>query len=163
MVKSNVLLVVVASIALLPGCERAERQQMPEAIQANASADEQAIRAVNGRWLELIRSKDGNRISELYAEDGAVMPQGQPIQRGREAIARWWSEMMTMPGYDLSFDDEVIIVSSAGDMALDRGTYRFRANPASGPVNDAGKYVVVWRKLGGEWKVAADIFNSDRS
>jgi hypothetical protein len=28
-------------------------------------------------------------------------------------------------------------------------------------VRDRGKYVVVWRKVRGDWKVAADIFNSD--
>ena len=27
---------------------------------------------------------------------------------------------------------------------------------------DVGKYVVVWRKVGDEWKAAADIFNSDK-
>ena len=28
-------------------------------------------------------------------------------------------------------------------------------------MTDTGKYVVVWRKIGSEWKAAADIFNSD--
>jgi len=31
------------------------------------------------------------------------------------------------------------------------------------PLGDQGKYVVVWKKLHGEWKVLADIFNSDRT
>lgn len=162
MMKSNLLLIVVASAAMLPGCDQGERQQAVEATQANAAADEQAVRAVNDRWLELIRNKDAVGISQLYAEDGAVMPQGEPIQRGREAIANWWGEMMAMPGYDLTFEEDLILFSSSGDMALDRGTYRFRATPASGPIEDAGKYVVVWRKIGNDWKVAADIFNSDR-
>lgn len=162
MMKSNLLLIVVASVAMLPGCERAERQQGIEATRANTAADEQAVRAVNDRWLELIHNKDAAAISQLYAEDGAVMPQGEPIRRGRETIANWWAEMMAMPGYELSFDEDLILFSSSGDMALDRGTYRFRATPASGQIEDVGKYVVVWRKIGNDWKVAADIFNSDR-
>ena len=60
---------------------------------------------------------------------------------------------MQSPGFDLSFAPEQIVVSSSGDMAMDRGTYRL------GP--ETGKYVVVWRKVDGDWKVAADIFNSD--
>jgi hypothetical protein len=33
--------------------------------------------------------------------------------------------------------------------------------PKGKVLTDTGKYVVVWRKVGGEWKAAADIFNSD--
>jgi ketosteroid isomerase-like protein len=43
--------------------------------------------------------------------------------------------------------------------------YGWKANLAMAPNGTAqtgnGKYVVVWRKIGSEWKVAADIFNSD--
>ena len=56
---------------------------------------------------------------------------------------------------------EQIVVASSGDMALDRGTYRMTVAPDGTEQTDTGKYVVVWRKIGGEWKAAADIFNSD--
>jgi ketosteroid isomerase-like protein len=46
-------------------------------------------------------------------------------------------------------------------MALDRGTYKLAVAPNGTAKTDTGKYVVVWRKIGGEWKAAADIFNSD--
>ncbi len=69
--------------------------------------------------------------------------------------------MMQTPGFDLTFVPEQIIVSSSGDMALDRGTYRLAVAPNGTAQTDTGKYVVVWRKVGGEWKAAADIFNSD--
>jgi ketosteroid isomerase-like protein len=69
--------------------------------------------------------------------------------------------MMQTPGFDLTFTPEVILVSSSGDMALDRGTYRLLVAPQGKQLTDTGKYVVVWRKVGGDWKAAADIFNSD--
>jgi ketosteroid isomerase-like protein len=69
--------------------------------------------------------------------------------------------MMRTPGFDLTFVPEQIIVSSSGDMALDRGTYRLAVAPDGTAQTDTGKYVVVWRKIGSEWKAAADIFNSD--
>jgi ketosteroid isomerase-like protein len=46
-------------------------------------------------------------------------------------------------------------------MALDLGTYNLALAPGGTTQTDTGKYVVVWRKVGGEWKAAADIFNSD--
>ena len=69
--------------------------------------------------------------------------------------------MMQTPGFDLTFAPEQIVVSASGDMALDRGTYRLAVAPGGTPQTDTGKYVVVWRKIGNEWKAAADIFNSD--
>ena len=69
--------------------------------------------------------------------------------------------MMQTPGFDLTFAPDQIIVSTSGDMALDRGTYRLAIAPKGTRETDTGKYVVVWRKIGSEWKAAADIFNSD--
>jgi ketosteroid isomerase-like protein len=68
---------------------------------------------------------------------------------------------MQTPGFDLTFVPDQIIVSSSGDMALDRGTYRLAIAPDGTTQSDTGKYVVVWRKIGGDWKAAADIFNSN--
>jgi ketosteroid isomerase-like protein len=46
-------------------------------------------------------------------------------------------------------------------MAADIGTYDLSFDGKSGRVQDKGKYVVVWRKIGGEWKAVADIFNTN--
>ena len=131
------------------------------AASADTNADEQAIRAQIDRWLQLVKDKDAPSIAALYADDGAVMPPNAPIGKGRAAIQKTWASMMQTPGFDLTFAPEQIIVSSSGDMALDRGTYKFTAAPHGTVQMDTGKYVVVWRKIGGEWKAAADIFNSN--
>jgi uncharacterized protein (TIGR02246 family) len=128
---------------------------------AAAPSDEDAIRGQVARWLQLIQSKNAEGIAKLYAEDGAVMPPNGPMGQGRAAIQQTWASMMSTPGFNLSFAPEQIVVSSSGDMALDRGTYRLTIAPSGKAQNDTGKYVVVWRKVDGEWKAAADIFNSD--
>jgi uncharacterized protein (TIGR02246 family) len=159
-------LLLLTAAALLSAC-RVTETSANDAAQANAApaadaaADEQAIRGQVDRWLKLVKAKDAAGISELYAEDGAVMPPNAPIGKGRPAIQQTWQSMMATPGFDLVFTPEQIVLSSAGDMALDRGTYRLTIAPAGTTITDTGKYVVVWRKVGGEWKAAADIFNSD--
>ena len=147
------LFLLAAAAVLLPGCENAEQKNATEANQVSSAADEQAIRANIDRWLELVRAKDAAAIAQFYTEDGAVMPPNMPMGQGHEAIQRTWQGMLQAPG-DLSFQTEQLVFSSSGDMALDRGTYRFG--------DDVGKYVVVLRKIGGDWKAAADIFNSDK-
>jgi uncharacterized protein (TIGR02246 family) len=151
---------------LLPACQASEKpgdniDGGNAAAATNVAMDEQAIRAQVDRWLKLVKDKDAAGIAALYAEDGAVMPPNAPIGKGRSAIQQTWASMMHTPGFDLTFVPEQISVSSSGDMALDRGTYKLAVAPNGTAQSDAGKYVVVWRKVAGEWKAAADIFNSD--
>jgi uncharacterized protein (TIGR02246 family) len=162
--KSLFLLSVTA--LMLPACQVGEKPadnatEVNGAEAVDTGADEQAIRGHVDRWLQLVKAKDAAGIAELYAEDGAVMPPNAPIGKGRAAIQQTWASMMGTPGFDLTFTPEQILVSSSGDMALDRGTYRLTITPDGASQTDTGKYVVVWRKIGGEWKAVADIFNSD--
>src|SRR5688572_23441900 len=164
MTRSRLLLCVTA--LLLPACQPREKPENNiaegnAAAGVNVGADEQAIRGQVERWVQLVKAKDAAGIAALYAEDGAVMPPNAPIGKGRAAIQQTWASMMQTPGFDLSITPDQIIVSSSGDMALDRGTYRLVVAPNGTAQTDTGKYVVVWRKIGSDWKAAADIFNSD--
>ena len=159
------LILLTATALLISSCdtgkESANGTSSEAAASATSASDEEAIRGQVARWLELVKAKDAAAIAQLYTEDGAVMPPNAGIGKGREAIQKTWAGMMNTPGFDLTFTPEQIILSGSGDMALDRGTYRLAVAPSGKAMNDTGKYVVVWRKVGGEWKAAADIFNSD--
>ncbi len=164
MTKSRLLLSVAA--LLLTACQVGEKPANDAAevntiAAVDTGADEQAIRGTVDRWHQLMKAKDAAGIAELYVEDGAVMPPNAPIGKGRTAIQQTWASMMRTPGFDLTIVPEQITVSSSGDMALDRGTYSLAIAPGGTAQTDTGKYVVVWRKIGREWKAAADIFNSD--
>ena len=159
------LLLLTATAFLISSCdtgkENANGASSEAAVSATSTADEEAIRKQVARWLELVKSKDAAAIAQMYTEDGAVMPPNAAIGKGRTAIQETWATMMNTPGFELTFAPEQIVLSGSADMALDRGTYRLTVAPSGKPQSDTGKYVVVWRKVGGEWKAAADIFNSD--
>jgi uncharacterized protein (TIGR02246 family) len=163
---TKTLLLLSVTALLLPACQ-ADDKSANNIVEGNAAAafdvgaDEQAIRGQVDRWLQLVKAKDAAGIAALYTEDGAVMPPNGPIGKGHAAIQQTWASMMQTPGFDLTFVPEQIVLSSSGDMALDRGRYKLAVAPKGTPMTDTGKYVVVWRKMGGEWKAAADIFNSD--
>ncbi|OFW98715.1 MAG: hypothetical protein A3E78_12810 [Alphaproteobacteria bacterium RIFCSPHIGHO2_12_FULL_63_12] len=127
----------------------------------SAAAHEQAIRKTNEQWLALIRDHDAAAVSMLYTADGAMMAPGAPIAQGQPALETAWGGLMQMPGFALTFEADQIVVASGGDMALDRGVYQLSLDGPDGAMKDIGKYVVVWRNVDGQWKVAADIFNSD--
>ena len=148
-----------AFCVLLVGCGSSTVSESPTSDKA--SAHEQAIRDTNDRWLALIRDHDATAVSRLYAADGAMMAPGATIAQGQPALEKAWGGLMQMPGFGLTFKADQIVVAKGGDMALDRGTYLLSLTGPKGPTKDIGKYVVVWRNIDGQWRVAADIFNSD--
>ena len=159
------LVLLSATALLISSCDTGQKNAngtLSEAAVGNSSsADEEAIRGQVARWLQLIKSKDAAAIAQMYTEDGAFMPSNATISKGRSAIQQSWAAMVNTSGFELTFAPEQILVSSSGDMALDRGIYHLTVAPDGTKHNDTGKYVVVWRKVGGEWKAAADIINSD--
>ena len=152
---SAIPFLILAALALLPG---------PSAAQsADLAAEEQQIGALNEGWLAAIAAKDVAAVAELYAEDGAILPPGSPIAEGRDAVAETWKGLFALPGFGLVFSPTRLEVASSGDMAYEIGNYELDFETDQGPLQDHGKYVVVWRKVDGAWKVAADIFNSNEA
>lgn len=127
----------------------------PRAQAGDPRAEIDAIRTLNARWLEAVAAKDDAWIAGVYAEDGRFMPPGAPAAQGRDAIRAAWKTMLAAPGPALTFAATEIHLAGSLDHAYEIGTWKV------GDADD-GKYVLVWKKRGGEWKVVADIFNSNR-
>ena len=146
------LVVIAMGFALSP---------QPAAQPNSAAADEQRIRNLDNEWVAAVANKDVASIVRFYAEDGAVLPPGAPLAQGHEAIAKVWSGLVGLKGFALTFAPTKITIAAAGDMAYEIGTYSLSFESEKGPVRDSGKFVVVWKKVDGAWKAAADIFNSN--
>jgi uncharacterized protein (TIGR02246 family) len=153
---------LAASALLITSCDtKKDSSNGASSEVAVNAADEAAIRGQVAKWLDLIKKKDSAAIAQMYTEDGALMPPNAPISKGRAAVQQSWAAMMNTPGFELTFAPEQIVLSGSADMAMDRGTFRMVVAPSGKAQIDTGKYVVVWRKIDGEWKAAADIINSD--
>jgi uncharacterized protein (TIGR02246 family) len=132
-------------------------------VRAKDAGDEKAIRAIDTMWSNAAGAKDLDKAVSVYADDASMLPPNAPIATGKDAIRAAWSGMMALPGFSLSFAPVKITVAKSGDLAYEIGTYQFTVNDAQGkPANSLGKFVVVWEKRTGQWKVVADIFNDDK-
>ena len=130
-------------------------------MSATASADRE-IRSVIPVWLDAVGRKDTTAIAGFYAPDGRFMVPNAPIAEGRAAVAAMWGHLLSLPGVALTFGPTHIEAAASGDMALEIGTYALGFDRAGAArAEDRGKYVVVWKRLDGAWKAAADILNSD--
>jgi len=128
------------------------------------SNDENEIRKADAAWSHAVESKDLDKSVSFYAADASVLPFNAPIASGNEQIRQLWSQLMSKPGFALSFAPTRIVVSKSHDMAYEIGTFDLKLNDAEGnPTSTPGKYVVVWRaQPNHEWKAVADIFNTDK-
>jgi len=149
--QSLVLLLAIASS--LAACER-----MPA---VDPQAEAQAIRSIDSTAAQLVASKDLVGITNLYAEDAIFMPPNSPqAATPAEISAVWAGYLQANPS--LSLELTKTEVSQAGDLAYSTGAYRMSMDgPTGARIEDEGKYVVAWKKVDGQWKIAADIFNSN--
>jgi ketosteroid isomerase-like protein len=123
--------------------------------------DAAQIAALNQKWLGLVARKDAEAIGKLYAANGAILMSNGPTATGPKAVGEAWAGIMKLPNVSLNFRTTQLTISRSGDLASDRGTYDLAFDGDKGRVRDIGKYVVVWTKVDGKWKVLADIYNSD--
>lgn len=125
------------------------------------AGDEAAIRALDDSIVAAMQARDAGSITAYYAPNGQLFPPNRGVATGSQAIQASWAEDFALPNIDLSFEPRRIEVAASGDMASDVGTYRVSLDGPDGRISDTGKYVVVWQKVNGEWKIMADIWNSD--
>lgn len=106
-------------------------------------------------------NKEYEKLAGAYTVDGKILPPGTDIIEGREAIQRRWTlpEGVNVLHHEIN-PAEIKIV---GDYAYDVGYYEGRTERPDGNVYPfKGKYVIVWKKVEGDWKIYLDIWNDIR-
>jgi uncharacterized protein (TIGR02246 family) len=122
--------------------------------------DEAAIRALDAQWSKAATAKNMNKVMTFYARDGSVVWPDQPPAKGHPAIrASWESIFKAAPGMYLDFKPVLIEISSGRDMASDFGVVHFAKGAKPGDPENTAKYLVVWKKERGTWKVFYDCWN----
>jgi ketosteroid isomerase-like protein len=116
----------------------------------------EAILALEREWSDRFQAKDIDWIIGHHWDDARQLPPGAPAVVGTEALRAAWQEMADTEG--LSLEWEPIHAKASGDLAYDVGKGVLTTpDGVSRPV----KYVVVWERRGGEWKIAVDMFSPD--
>jgi uncharacterized protein (TIGR02246 family) len=140
---------------------RIETHEMQQA--AARSSEESAIRETISAWSQAAGAKDLNKCVSFYTDDASVLPFNAPIATGKDQIRAFWSQV-TNPDYSFSWRPTKIEVAQSADLAYEIGTFDLTVADQTGKSSASrGKYVIVWKKqANGEWKAAADIFNTDK-
>jgi uncharacterized protein (TIGR02246 family) len=119
-------------------------------------AQKSEIEAVNAKWVDFFNKGDFAGVASLYTEDATAFPPGSGMVKGRAAIEAMWKGMAEKIGDPkvTTLDVKPLGASAAREI----GTFSLTTKDAKRQVV-SGKYVVVWEKVGSDWKLAADIWN----
>lgn len=100
--------------------------------EAEASA---GIAAAGRRFLSLFALNDAAKIAACYTEDAQILTGAMSPVRGRSAIESVF-KFTNGPGYVRRDKDRATL--------------------------DRGRYMVVWKRVGGEWQIHRDMFVTGR-
>jgi ketosteroid isomerase-like protein len=135
----------------LAACQGGSQQ----AAVSDPAVEAAAIMELQREWSAKFQEKDLEWIVNLHAANGRQFPPNAEPVVGREALRAQWEALFAL---DVSWESAEAHVSASGDMAYDFGTVMI--NTPEGPA--PSKYLVVWVREGGEWKVAVDMFSANQ-
>ena len=117
------------------------------------------IESANREFMAAFKRGDAAAIATLYTDQGQLLPANSDFVRGTQAIRTFWQGVLDMGLQDAIL--ETIEVEAHGDTAIEVGCYRLLA--AGEKVADNGKYIIVWKNEGGNWKLHRDIWTTSQT
>lgn len=115
------------------------------------------IKKEGAAFEEEVKRGDSNAIAAHYSSDALIMPSNSEVVKGNDIAGFWGSAIRNFGIKELKLD--ITDVTGDGNVVAETGNYEmFGADNKS---LDKGKYIVVWKKEDGKWKIYRDIFNSN--
>jgi uncharacterized protein (TIGR02246 family) len=126
------------------------------ACAAPPSTDSSELAAATKTWETAYKSGDAEAIAALYTDDARLLPPNAKMEQGRAAVVAAFGGMISA-GLDLRLEN--VEVTVLGDLGHKIGRYTLTG--PDGSTVDQGKFIDVWKRIDGEWKITSDIWNSD--
>ena len=154
----RLILSVVLSVVTLAVSGQAQSKPAPE------------IEKLLSGFVEAFHAKDFAKLAQFYAEDGVWMRPNAPMVTGRKNLeAEFKKQFEGMSGVLKLTASEI---ATSGDQAFAAGPYTFTIPSGSsltlsgvggsGSQTYNSKFLTVFKRIKGEWKIAYDMQNADQ-
>lgn len=112
-------------------------------------------------FVEALRSNDLAALGACYTENAVLLPPGQPMIAGREAVVGYWQKAERIQ--DLVF--EATDTRALGTDALREAGNLLVTTRGQGreTFNVASKYISLWIKVDGVWKIDSTAWAGGRA
>ena len=150
--------VTLLFISSITSCNKKAEETKEAVIEPvfNLTTAKAEIEAANKEFTVLFATSDSIGLSNLYTQDAKIMMSGSPAIIGRNNIQSAFSGIIKsgISRVDLTTIDvwgTENLITEEGGLSLFVGDTEV----------DQGKYMVLWKKEEGKWKLFRDIFNSN--
>ncbi len=141
---------LVVTTALLGGCDS------PKSNSVGNESPEAEIRQADLALLRAEEQRNLDGVMDLIAPHAVLQPPGYLPIVGHEAIRQFYeTQWFKLPFIEISGTPEAIVVGSSGDLAYFDGRSQMVVEISGERTVASGKYLGVWQKISGKWKLAA--------
>lgn len=134
----------------------------PPAPTVNLEAETAKLRAAAEAYHAAAGASDIEKFLTLNAKDVLVIPPNQATVEGTEGARSVVTAFTELPDFQIRFETAKIEVAASGDMGYTLANASFSYQGQDGAkVEDRVRDFHLWKRDGGAWKVAVDIWNSE--
>jgi uncharacterized protein (TIGR02246 family) len=147
-----------AFLPLFPILFAACSQPAPATPKPDLTAEEKAIRDEDAKWLKAAQGKDFAGAAALFTSDGVAYREHTNPLVGPAAIQAYETKQNAEnPKASTTWTTDKIQIADSGELAIQTGEYHVTGLGPKGEREDKGRFVTVWKKMDGVWKVTHDI------
>ena len=107
---------------------------------------------------EVIGRRDFGALERVYTRNARLLPPGAPTVTGRDAVADFWRGAVAAMNVQ-SLRLHTLSLDVFGEQAQEVGRAELAVEGGGAPM--ALKYVVLWKREDGGWRMDVDIWNAD--
>jgi uncharacterized protein (TIGR02246 family) len=120
-----------------------------------------ALDKLGKEFMAAFNAQDAAKIASFYAEDAVLMPPDAPPAKGRAAIEAHFKKDFQQGASNLQL--RPMESMTTGSQAFEAGTSTVTIKTGTTTMTDKGKYLTTFKRVGSDWKISYDIFNSDQA
>lgn len=120
------------------------------------------IARVNRKLEEMVSIGNAEGMAALYTEDAIVLPPDAEMARGRDAVQKMWGEVFEAMGLkSVKLETRDLQIAGDEETAYEVGEVTLQMEQGGASTTARAKYVVVWIKIDGAWRLHRDIWNNN--
>lgn len=123
--------------------------------QENANIIEAEIRAAVDQFMEIFKQGNAQKIAETYSSNPLVGAPFGDLVRGQAQLLEFWKSVLNGPGMKLESYSVKDVQPLGNGFAAETTTFV----AIIGGKRTEGKYLVIWKRENGQWKLHLDVFN----
>jgi ketosteroid isomerase-like protein len=156
LLKQTIVLLVICSLAIgFQGCNEKAEVKEETVIEFDLTTAKAEIEAANKNFMALVAAGDSVGLANCYTVDAKFMSAGVPSVVGRANIQTAMSNIVqNITRADLRLEN----IYGTADLIAEEGELTLFVGDDAVAVE---KYIVLWKKEDGKWKLFRDIFNSN--